>query len=416
MGETVIKAKPQKAAARRWTVPLAGFLLALMGGMSYAWGIFVIPLTERFGWTTAEATLPFTVFMVVFAIFMVPAGRWQDKLGPQKISAIGAALFFVAYGAAALIGFVPYLWWLLLVYGVIGGAACGLTYACVAPPARKWYPDKPGTAISFAVMGFGLAAVIFAPLKAQFLIPNHGLEGTFLILAIMVSVVSLFAATMIKNPPEGWTVPKVKGDNKSKTMLIKQELSPSELPKKALFWIIWLTFVFVIAGGLMCIGLIPAYGSRIVGLTAGEAALAMSIFAGFNGFGRPLAGMLSDRFGVVAVMIVTYTIQAATLLAFTALATSLLTLYSAAALLGWGFAVTLAVFPTLTSICFGVRNLGMNYGMIFTAFGIGAFASSIGAWLFDVTGSYTPAFTSAGVLAALGLLLCVVLKKKYELA
>ena len=416
MGEMIIKAKPQKAAARRWTVPLAGFLLALMGGMSYAWGIFVIPLTERFGWTTAEATLPFTVFMVVFAIFMVPAGRWQDKLGPQKVSAIGAALFFVAYGAAALIGFVPYLWWLLLVYGVIGGAACGLTYACVAPPARKWYPDKPGTAVSFAVMGFGLAAVIFAPLKAQFLIPDYGLEGTFLILAIMVSVVSLFAATMIKNPPEGWKAPQIKAGNKSKTMLVKQELSPRELPGKPLFWVIWLTFVFVIAGGLMCIGLIPAYGRKIVELTVGESALAMSIFAGFNGFGRPLAGMLSDRFGVVAVMIVTYTIQAATLLAFTVLATSLLTLYSAAALLGWGFAVTLAVFPTLTSICFGVRNLGMNYGMVFTAFGIGAFASSIGAWLFDVTGSYTPAFTAAGVLAVLGLLLCLVLKKKYELA
>ena len=384
----MIKAEPQEVATYRWIVPFAGFLLTLMGGVSYAWGVFVIPLVERFGWTTADATLPFTLFMVIFAITMVPAGRLQDRLGPKKISAIGAVLFFVAYGAAALIDYFPYLWWLLLTYGIMGGVACGLTYAYVAPPARKWYPDKPGTAISFAVMGFGLAAVVFAPLKAQFLIPDYGIEGAFLMLAIIVSVVSLFASIMIKNPPEGWTPPKMTGERKSKTILVKEELSPGELPRRFLFWVIWWTFVFVIAGGLMCIGLIPSYGKIIVGLTVGEAALAMSIFAGLNGFGRPLAGMLADRFGVVNVMIITYIIQAVTLLSFTFVATTLFTLYLAAALLGWGFAVTLAVFPTLTSICFGVKNLGMNYGMVFTAFGIGAFTSSIGAWLFDVTRSY----------------------------
>jgi len=403
-------------AERRWAVPFAGFLLALMGGMAYAWGVFVVPFGERFGWTTAEATLPFTVFMVVFAIVMIPAGRLQDSMGPRKTSAIGAVLFFVAYGGAALVGYFPYLWWLLLFYGILGGAACGLTYACVAPPARKWYPDKPGMAISFAVMGFGLAAVIFAPLKAEFLIPVFDIEGTFLTLAIVVSAVCLFAAIIIKNPPKGWTAPKLISRTTSKAKLVMDQLSPRELPSNYLFWVLWLTFVFVIAGGLMCIGLIPPYARKIVDLTVGEAALAMAIFAGFNGFGRPVAGILADRFGVVTVMIGTYIIQAATLLLFTTFATTLFTLYLAAALLGWGFAVTLAVFPTLTGICFGVKNLGGNYGLVFTAFGVGAFAPFIGAGLFDVTGSYDPAFVSAGVLAGLGLILCVVLKKYGELA
>jgi OFA family oxalate/formate antiporter-like MFS transporter len=406
----------QETAGHRWTVPFAGFLLSLMGGMSYAWGIFVLPLSEKFGWTTAEATLPFTVFMVVFAIVMVPAGSLQDKYGPRKIAIIGALLFFVAYATAALVSTFPYLWWLLLTYGVIGGTACGLTYACVAPPTRKWFPDKPGTAISFAVMGFGLAAVIFAPLKARFLIPDFGLEGTFLIIGILVLVVSLFASIFIINPPHGWHAPPVASGHSSKTVSIKQELEPGELPGKVLFWVLWLVFAFVIAGGLMCISLIPAYGKKIIDLSVGEAAVAMSIFAAFNGFGRPLAGMLSDKFGAVTVMIVSYAVQAVTLLSFTTMATSLFSLYLAAALLGWGFAVTLAVFPALTSICFGVKHLGMNYGMVFTAFGVGAFASFIGAWLFDSTGSYTPAFTLAGLLAVLGLSLCVVLKKKYALA
>jgi OFA family oxalate/formate antiporter-like MFS transporter len=162
--------------------------------------------------------------------------------------------------------------------------------------------------------------------------------------------------------------------------------------------------------------LIPAYGIKVVGLAAGEAAVALAIFAGVNGFGRPLAGILIDRFGVVAIMIATYIIQAAALLSFHVIAITLPTLYIAVALLGWGFAVTLAAFPTLTVICSGLRNFGVNNGLVFTAFGTGAFASAIGAWLFDITGSFTPAFVSAGVLAVLGIVLCVVLIKKYGLA
>jgi len=416
MNEAGVKAKEQKVAAGRWTIPFAGFLLALMGGVSYAWGVFVVPMGEKFGWTTAEATLPFTVFMMFFALTMVPGGRLQDSLGPRKTSAIGAGLFLVAYWAAALIGNIPYLWWLLLVFSVIGGTACGLTYACVAPPARKWYPDKPGAAISFAVMGFGLAAVVFAPLKTNFLIPTYGIAGTFLTLAIIVSSVCLFASTIIKDPPKGWIAPAVTGNKKSKASLVKQELAPREFLGKPLFWVIWVAYSCVIAGGLMSMSLIPAYGIKVVGLAAGEAAVALAIFAGVNGFGRPLAGILIDRFGVVAIMIATYIIQAAALLSFHVIAITLPTLYIAVALLGWGFAVTLAAFPTLTVICSGLRNFGVNNGLVFTAFGTGAFASAIGAWLFDITGSFTPAFVSAGVLAVLGIVLCVVLIKKYGLA
>lgn len=410
--------KPREATANRWIPVFGGFLLALMGGVAYAWGVFVIPLVERFGWTIAEATLPISVFFLALTLTTVPAGRLQDKLGPRKVATAGALLFIIGYGGAALVGYFPYVWWIILFYGVIAGIACGMTYACVAPQARKWYPDKPGTAIAFAVAGFGLAAVFFAPLKADYLIPLYGIEGTFLILGVVVSVVSLLAARISKNPPEGWIAPKARSSKKSKMVKqeVRQELPPRQLFGKPLFWIIWFAFLSVMAGGLLCIGLVAAYGKEIVGLTVGEAAWAMAVFAGFNGFGRPLAGLLSDRYGVANVMIGTYIIQAAILLSFTILATTLPTLYLAAAMLGWGFAVSLAAFPFVTSICFGVKNLGVNYGLMLVAFGFASFASPVGGWLLDITGSYTPAFVSAGVLAVLGLVLCVVLKTKYGMA
>jgi len=412
-----LEKKVKKYIMTRWSIPFAGFLLALMGGFSYAWGVFIIPMEERFGWTKTEANLPFTVFVLIFALFMIPAGRLQDRIGPRRVSAFGAVLFFVSYGLSALVDRFPYPWWLVLNYSFIGGIACGLTYACVAPPARKWFPDKPGLAISFGVMGFGLAALVLAPLKAKHLIPNFGIEGTFFIIAIITSSVSLFAAWLIRNPPAGWTPSGWKANNKTEEkIMVRQESTPREMLRNPIFVIMWSAMALVCAGGLICIGLIPSYGNFALGLTPVKAALAMSIFAGFNGFGRPVAGLLGDKFGAVQVMIVTYIIQTITLLFFHIFAVTLPTLYIASALLGWGYAVTLALFPALTSICFGTKHLGVNYGILITAFGIGGLAPAVGSWLFDITGSYTSTFISAGIMAGVSVILCVVLKRKYSLS
>jgi len=402
-------------ALPRWSIPGAGFLLALMGGVSYAWGAFVVPLGHLYGWSTAEATLPFTVFMVVFALGMVPAGRFQDRHGPRPVAAAGAGVFLVAYALAALVGRIAHPLWLVATYGVLGGFGCALTYACLAPPARKWFPDRPGLAISTAVAGFGLAAVVFAPLKADRLIPMWGVEGTLLFLGIMVSAVSLGAAWFIRNPPPGWKPPPGKPSARGSSRPASADQTPEDLLRSRLFYLIWGTFALVIFGGLLAIGLITPYGKLTLGLSPGRAAWAMSLFALVNGLGRPLAGYLGDKFGSVRVMIATYILQAVVFLVFPVFAVTMPNLYMSSALLGWGFAVTLALFPAVTALCFGVKHLGVNYGFVFTAFGVGALGPVMGSWLYDVTGSYTPAFLLAGGLTGLGLALAVALKVKYRL-
>jgi OFA family oxalate/formate antiporter-like MFS transporter len=373
-------------------------------------------MVDRFEWTTTEATLPYTIFMVISSWIMLPAGKLQDTIGPRKVAAIGAIMFFMACGLAALVGRFPYPWWLVVTSGVMGGVAHGLTYACVVPPTRKWFPDRPGLAVSFAVMGAGLAPLVIAPLKADHLIPAYGIEGTLLIIGILGLVLCLFAVWLIRNPPDGWNPPgerRKSGANQAR--IIIHESTPRELIGSPIFWIIWLTLGLMISGGLMAVPVIPAFGELVIGLTAVEAAGAIAVFAGFNGFGRPVAGFLSDRFGVVRVMMVTYAIQAMTLLSFHVFAITLPTLYIAAALLGWGFAVTLALFPVLTASRFGTKHLGTNYGMVFTAFGVGAFTPSAGAVIYDATGYFTWAFLLAGIMAVIGFILCVVLTRKYGL-
>ncbi|HAZ27725.1 TPA: hypothetical protein DCY67_03780 [Candidatus Acetothermia bacterium] len=398
----------------RWSVVFAGFTLAFMAGVAYAWGPMVVPLVERFGWSTAEAALPFTVFFLVFALSMVPAGRLQDSIGPQKTCLLGALLILLGVGLAALIGRFPYPWWLLATYGFTGGMGAGTIYACVAPPVRKWFPDRPAFAISCAVMGVGLAGTVVAPIKADYMIPVHGIEGTLATIAVAGFAMCLVAAWLLRNPADGWRpagwVPKSARNQSGAS----EQYTPSNLLRTPVFWIMWLAFGVVIAGGMLCAALIPPFGKLVLGLSAGEAAAAVAVFSGFNGFGRPVAGYLGDKFGVVRVMVVSFLIQAVTLLLFHYIAVDLVTLYVAAALVGWGLAVVLATFPALTAAVFGTKHLGVNYGLVFTGLALGAFMPAVGAATYDATGRFTPAFLGAGALAALGAVLCIVLKVKYR--
>ncbi len=400
----------------RWKVVFAGFLLALMGGISYAWGVFVIPMMERFSWTKMQTTLPFTVFMLAFAFTMALGGRLQDTFGPKKVATYGALLFFISYASAALIGHFEQPIWLILTYGLIGGTACGLTYSCVAPPARKWFPDKPALAISLAVMGFGLAAIIVAPLKAKILIPQFGIEITFLMIAILTSAVSLIAAMMLKNPPENWIPEGWNPAQAKKTTRILHETIPSEMIKLPLFWLIWGMFLLVVSGGLIMLGLVPSYAQRIINLSPLQASLTISIFSAVNGFGRPFAGYLADKIGIISVMIGTFLLQAAVFITFNHIAISPVSLYISVGLIGWAYAVIVALFPTLVAVCFGARNLGVNYGLVFTAFGFGAVTPAIGAKIFDITGSFSVIFITVGTLSALGTFVALFLKKKYDLS
>ena len=122
---------------------------------------------------------------------------------------------------------------------------------------------------------------------------------------------------------------------------------------------------------------------------------------------------MGDKFGALQVLIVTYVLQTLTFFMFPGFATSQAILYVFSGFLGWGFAASMALFPSITATNFGTKNLGMNYGIVYTAFGTGAIASILGSWLYDSTGSYSPAFIIGGTLAGIGLVLGIMLKKKY---
>lgn len=408
-----------KPVISRWSVLFAGFLLTLMGGISYAWGVFVVPLQATYGWSRADAMLPLSAFLVVFTgVGMMLGGALQDRFGPRRVAAAGGMLLLLAYLLAAQIDRFPYVWWLVLTYGLIGGLGGAFAYCVAAPAARKWFPDRTAFAIAVAVTGFGLAAIIFAPLITR-LIDTTGIPNTFLVLGAIVFVVCLFGAWLLREPPAGWAPPAQEGQPLGSTTMFasRTESTLKEALRKPLFYLLWLGFFSVIFGGLMAMAHMVPYGESILELERPAAAIALVFFALGNGFGRPIAGLIAEKTGPVNVMLVTYIIMAAAFLLFNSLATTPEALYFFALIFGWGFAVSLALFPTLTTVAFGVKNLGAVYGAGATAFAVAAFfGPMVGGWAYDLIQSYVLPFAIAGVFSLVGWSICLfAYKLKYKL-
>jgi OFA family oxalate/formate antiporter-like MFS transporter len=236
-----------------------------------------------------------------------------------------------------------------------------------------------------------------------------------LVLAVFVSIVAMIGARIIKNPPDEYDVSKVLNHDKDKPQKEIQKVEdvpPKEFVKKPEFYLMWLALAMVIGGGLTAIGLIPAYGEIRLELEPTVAALAMSAYALTNGLGRPAVGQLSDRVGTIRIMTVVYIVQATVFLALPWVANNLSILIICSLLLGIGYATTFALFPVLVSAGFGTKYLGLNYGLVFSAFAIGALTSLLGSKLLDVTGSFTPAFLLAGGTTVIGLILIRILIRR----
>lgn len=385
-------------------VIFAGFLLNLMLGIVYAWSVFVKPLMDNFGWSKTIASLPFSIFLFVFAIMMVPAGRAQDKIGPRKVAILGGVLLGLGFILSSFIETIRDPVWLLLTYGVIAGAGCGLGYACPIPTARKWYPHRAGLATGLVVMGFGMSALIFAPLERAF-IDAYGIGNAFLYIGVILLVVSVIAASLLTTPPEMKNSNPMPVNPQS-----ERDFLPTEMLKTPQFYMLWFSFMFMSLVGLMVIGHIAPYAQER-GLDPYAAAFAASVLSVANALGRPGAGWLSDIIGRPKTMFLLFLLQGIVVMAFPHFALTLATIYLGAIIIGFNYGANFSLFPSATGDFYGTRNLGVNYGLVFTSYGVGGLIGPIMAgYVFDVTGSYEMAFLVAGVLAIIAALISIALR------
>ena len=414
----------------RWIVVIGAIMIQLALGTIYSWGtltIFVSPYLNEIKEVTVYI---FGVGLLSFAITMIFAGKLQQKYGPRNIAIIGGILLG---GGVILSAFMTTFIGLLITYGIIFGAGIGFGYVCPIASAGKWFPDKKGFINGIAVAGFGAGSFIFNYVIKGLANPT-GLETTdpnfvatvsqniplmFIVLGIIYLVLIVGGAMTLSNPPEGWIpqgwTPPPPSEESGRSGLDFERYQTIKLPQ---FWMLWATFVLSAISGLMVIG---SYASFAKSVDAGDNLIYVigtadfvfigSLAALFNGVGRIVWGTIADFITYKKSMLIMFITQAVLMFIYFTANTNKAYFLIMTCAIYFCFGGNFSLFPTATTDLFGSKNLGPNYGIVFTAYGIAGFlGATMTLPIVEAFGSYLALFIVMGLMSVGAAVLIYLLK------
>ncbi|WP_413113336.1 OFA family MFS transporter [Thaumasiovibrio sp. DFM-14] len=384
---------------------VAGIIVNLCMGILYAWSVMKKALVIDYGWSNADASLPYTTAIVVFALSLLVAGVLQDRMGPRRVLQVGTLLTGLGMLLSGLSDSVTML---TITFGVITGTGIGFGYACLSPSAMKWFhPSKKGLVNGLIAGGFGLASLYLAPITS-WLIEDYSIGTAFVVLGAGVLLIAFPAASTIVNPPADYTPEAPKNLSAAKSAKSTANASWRQMLTTPQFYMMWVMFAFSSAAGLMVIGNITS----IAGIQAGieDAAYLVGILAVFNTGGRVVMGVLSDKIGGIRTLMIAFVLQGINMVLFATYDSSIMMMVGAACA-GVGYGTLLAVFPSLTTDFYGLKNYGTNFGVLYTAWGIsGVIGPIIAAIVVDSTGNFNLAYTISAAMIAVCVVLALIIK------
>jgi len=406
---------PAEVENHGWRVAFAGMGINLALGILYTWSVISARVPEEWGWNEDDKSLPYMVACLVFSLIMVPAGRMQDKLSPRLVATIGGILVGLGFIIASTTASV---WVFVIGFGVLAGAGIGFGYASATPPAVKWFPAaKTGLVAGIVVSGFGLASVYAAPLTT-FLISSLGFKTAILVLGIAFLVVVATLSQILKPPPKGYLPLGQKPAKKAQVGDKKEEFLPKEMLRTWQFYVIWFMYVCGAGAGLMIIAKLDPIAKIQANITLGFVLVA--VLAIGNGGGRILAGMLSDKIGRKATFLICFVVQALLifLLSRATADNALGTIPAMAiisALIGANYGANLSLFPSITKDFYGLKNFGMNYGLVFTAWGVGGFMlAKLAGAMYVKYQTFAVAYYGASALLILAAVMTLLVKPPHH--
>jgi len=427
----------QSKVSNRWLIVAGAILIQLALGAIYAWSVFTSELTDPNGvyaFSASETAWIFSAGLATFATVMVIAGRWLPRVGPQKMSIAGGVLLGGGYIIGGLFG--DSFWVQLFSISFVSGAGIGLAYVVPIAVCVKWFPDKKGMITGIAVAGFGFGATIWVKLAGSWfggllnttsVFDLPGVQSVFVIYGIVFALLVLLGSTVMINPPddyqpEGWTRPDPENGGHEGSV----EFGAREMLRTPQFYMLWTVFMFAGIAGLMVIYCIKLFGIdaleyRGVVNAGAITGTAMAWYAIFNGLGRIAWGSISDRIGRKQTIVLMSALQGVTMLVTYHVFISFGMVYGfifAAALIGFNYGGAFAVFPAITADYFGNKNVGSNYGWMFTAYGIAGLTGPLLAGYFKdaAQGATQPSvwmtpFIIAGVVCLIGAVIMSLTKR-----
>lgn len=399
----------KKKSFKPWVILWTATGINFIAGLLYIWSVISKGLITEFHWTSKQASMPYTVATVAFVVSMAVFGKVQDIKGPRFTASIASVLMG---GGLILSGFTTNPAIMVITFGIVTGAGIGMINISTTPPAVKWFSkEKNGLVTGVVVGGIGLASVLYSPLM-HFLINAVGISKSFIYIGVGALVLSLLLTQLLGNPPEGY-VPESDSSGKSKKKVsysTGRELNWRYMLKSANFYKLWVMFVFSASAGLMIIGHAATIAKIQVNWEGGY--ILVILLAIFNTLGRLLGGSISDYIGRINLMRIIFAAQAVNMLLFMTYK-SLPLLAIGVAVAGMCYGAGFSVFPATTLDYYGNKNFGANYGLMFTAWGVGGvIGPMMAAAIVDATKTYNTAYFVACALMFVSFIISLTCKNR----
>jgi MFS family permease len=375
----------------------------------YVWSLVQRQMEAQWNWSPRQSGLPYTLGIIFFSTGVLIGGRIQDKLGPRLVATVGGILVGLGLLISGFVGNNPT--GVAIGFGVVTGLGIGFGLGSVLPASLKWFhPSKRGLISGLVLGGLGLAAVHYSYIIRNFL-DNHGIENALMYLGVVIVIISALIAQFVKNPPADYVPILPANLSASVPKAASVDFIWKEMLSTKRFYIMFFLFLFSVSMGLMMLGNV----STIVYLQASiteQTAFLISLIAVMNASGRVFCGMASDKYGRANTLFVIIVLQMLNLVGFIFF-DSFATLTFGFILVGLTFGGFQSIFPAATADQFGLKNYGLNYGIMYLAYGFaGIVAPVIANQLRDLTGNFILTYIICAAVMGLMILVNIMLKKE----
>ena len=407
----------QTNSGRRWFQLFLGVVcMCMIANLQYGWTLFVNPIQDKYHWSRAEIQIAFSIFVLTETWLVPIEGYLVDRFGPRPVILVGGILVGISWALNSVADSLLFLY----ISAAIGGTGAGAVYGTCVGNALKWFPDRRGLAAGVTAMGFGAgSALTVIPIASM--IKTQGYEATFLNFGILQGAVVFVIAWFLSQPAPGTIVASA---SPLKAKPVGRDYTPAQMITTPVFWVMYLMFVMMAAGGLMAtaqlapiakdfhVGDIPV---SLLGITLPALTFALSIDRILNGVTRPFFGWVSDKIGRENTMFIAFATEGIGIILLSKFGQDpvLFVLLTGLVFFAWGEIYSL--FPATCGDTYGSRYAAANAGLLYTAKGTASLLVPL-ASILAVRGGWSAVFITASIMnliaAALALFVLKPMRKK----
>src|SRR5277367_5412182 len=364
--------------ANPWLQLIIGVIcMAAVANLQYGWTLFVNPIDAKYHWGRAAIQVAFSLFVLIEPWLIPIEAYLVDRFGPRWVVLAGAVLVGAAWALNSVASSLPVLYFA----AALGGIGTGCVYGTCVGNALKWFPGRRGLAAGITAAGFGAgAALTIVPISHM--IDSSGYEQAFLFFGLLQGGIVFVVSWMLLAPPPSVITAKVKPNQTA------HGYTPSEVLKSPVFYLMYLMFVLIAAGGLtMAASMGPIAKDfkidkvpvDLFGVTMAALAFALALNRIFDGVGRPFFGWLSDQIGREYTMALAFSLGAIALYTLSQSGSNPVVFVLVTALYFGVYGEIFSLFPATQGDTFGSKFAAANNGMLYTAKGAGALLVPIAA-------------------------------------